>query len=56
MTPGCLGHVQTGRDLTVLRTRLAWECLGIPPEELVEVAEEKEVWASYGDPEPDKTN
>ncbi|KAK3540202.1 hypothetical protein QTP70_028393 [Hemibagrus guttatus] len=26
--------------------RLAWECLGVPPEELVEVAREREVWAS----------
>ncbi|KAK3536643.1 hypothetical protein QTP86_015444, partial [Hemibagrus guttatus] len=26
--------------------RLAWECLGVPPEELEEVAREREVWAS----------
>ncbi|PWA24580.1 hypothetical protein CCH79_00011769 [Gambusia affinis] len=36
-----------------LRTRcrdyvswVAWECLGIPPEELEQVAGEREVWAS----------
>ena len=26
--------------------RLTWECLGIPPEELNEVAGEREVWGS----------
>ncbi|KAK0134423.1 hypothetical protein N1851_030009 [Merluccius polli] len=30
----------------VFRARLAWECLGIPQEELDEVAGEREVWAS----------
>ncbi|TWW71634.1 EARP-interacting protein [Takifugu flavidus] len=28
-------------------SRLAWECLGIPPDELQEVAGEREVWASF---------
>ena len=31
------------RDYT---STLAWECLGIPQSELVEVAREKEVWGS----------
>jgi len=26
--------------------RLAWECLGVPPEELEEVAGDRDVWAS----------
>ncbi|TWW64245.1 hypothetical protein D4764_03G0012530 [Takifugu flavidus] len=27
-------------------SRLAWECLGIPPDKLEKVAGEREVWAS----------
>ena len=30
----------------VFRARLAWKCLGIPQEELDEVAGEREVWVS----------
>ncbi|GAA6083977.1 receptor-type tyrosine-protein phosphatase F-like, partial [Tachysurus ichikawai] len=59
MPPGCLpgevfrayptGRRPRGRPRTRWRdyvSRLAWERLGIPPEELEEVSGEKEVWAS----------
>ncbi|TWW77341.1 hypothetical protein D4764_12G0007310 [Takifugu flavidus] len=38
-----------GRPRTSWRdyaSRLVWECLGIPPDELEEVAGDREVWAS----------
>ncbi|KAK3553774.1 hypothetical protein QTP70_009300 [Hemibagrus guttatus] len=44
-----LGHLPRGRARTRWRdyvSRLAWECLGVPPEELEEVSGEREVWAS----------
>ncbi|KAK3551056.1 hypothetical protein QTP70_011498 [Hemibagrus guttatus] len=43
------GKRPRGRPRTRWRNyvfRLAWECLGVPPEELEEVAREREVWAS----------
>ncbi|KAK3533936.1 hypothetical protein QTP70_034935, partial [Hemibagrus guttatus] len=59
MPPGCLpgegfracptGKRPQGRPRTRWRDyvfRLAWERLGVPPEELEEVAREREVWAS----------
>ncbi|KAK3544536.1 hypothetical protein QTP86_015589 [Hemibagrus guttatus] len=59
MPPRCLpgevfwacptGKRPRGRHRTCWRDyvfRLAWECLGVPPEELEEVAREREVWAS----------
>ncbi|TWW61049.1 hypothetical protein D4764_05G0011390 [Takifugu flavidus] len=59
MPPGCLpgevfraclsGRRPPGRPRTHWRdfvSRLVWECLGIPPDELEEVAGEREVWAS----------
>ncbi|TWW73592.1 R2DM Retrovirus-related Pol polyprotein from type II retrotransposable element [Takifugu flavidus] len=59
MPPGCLpgevfracpsGRRPPGRPRTRWRdyvSRLAWERLGIPPDELEEVAGEREVWAS----------
>ncbi|KAK3539176.1 hypothetical protein QTP86_028667, partial [Hemibagrus guttatus] len=59
MPPGCLpgevfracptGKRPRGRPRTRWRDyvfRLAWERLGVPPEELEEVAREREVWAS----------
>ncbi|PWA15004.1 hypothetical protein CCH79_00008845, partial [Gambusia affinis] len=56
------GRRPRGRPRTRWRdyvSRLAWERLGIPPEELVEVDGEREVWASLlkllpRDPTPDK--
>ncbi len=59
MPPGCLtgkvfwarptGRRPRGRPRTRWRDyvyRLAWERLGVPPEELEEVSREREVWAS----------
>lgn len=60
---GVFRHVQPGdpnRPRTRWRdyiSRLAWECLGILPEELVEVAGERVVWTSQRNPllnDPDK--
>ncbi|TWW62342.1 hypothetical protein D4764_04G0009890 [Takifugu flavidus] len=44
-----LGRRPPGRPRTRWRdyvSRLAWEHLGIPPDELEEVAGEREVWAA----------
>uniref|UniRef100_A0A3B3BDQ3 Cadherin domain-containing protein n=1 Tax=Oryzias melastigma TaxID=30732 RepID=A0A3B3BDQ3_ORYME len=56
------GRRPRGRPRTRWRdyvSRLAWKCLGVPPEELEEVGGEREVWASLldccpRDPVPDK--
>ncbi|KAL3973669.1 phosphorylated adapter RNA export protein [Sarotherodon galilaeus] len=43
------GRRPRGRPRTRWRdymSRLAWECLGVPPDKLEEVAGEREVWAS----------
>ncbi|TWW59736.1 Catenin delta-1 [Takifugu flavidus] len=65
-TAGCLRYGALGRPPGRPRTRwrgyvsrLAWERLGIPPDELGEVAGEREVWASLlrllpPRPDPDK--
>jgi len=39
----CSGHVPLGRDPG---ERLAWERVGVPPEELEEVAGDRDVWVS----------
>ncbi|TWW67376.1 hypothetical protein D4764_02G0004170 [Takifugu flavidus] len=56
------GRRPPGRPRTRWRdyvSQLVWECLGIPPDDLEEVAGEREVWASLlrllpRDPTPDK--